>query len=110
VRLKPLPHPDKIYVTFPWHPEEVVPHYITDPGVLGRIESLVNSEQAGWTDIVEYLGKAPMTRAEMTWYSGSQVLTVNLGSRFLRRGPMLQNIPLAHGQELLGLLGGRASE
>jgi hypothetical protein len=104
VEMQPMPHPDKIYVTFPLHPDDGAPHYITDPLVLGRIESLVNAERGGWHDIVQYWGKVPIARAELTWYSGNVYSTLKVGDGWLLRHPMLQNIPRERAQAILQLL------
>jgi hypothetical protein len=110
VELEPMPHADRIYVTFPAHESrDGTPHYVTDPIVIGRIENLANAERAGWRDIRSW-GKYPIARAELTLYSGNNISTLELGNGYLLRRPMLQNVPYERTRELMELLGGKVSD
>jgi hypothetical protein len=105
VELEPMPNADRIYVEFPtWR--DGVAHYVTDPSVVGRIESLVNAKRGGWYDVVRYYGKAPIAHADVTWYSGSATPHLKVGDGWLMRDSMLQDIPRERAREIIRLLGG----
>jgi hypothetical protein len=105
VELEPLPHPDKIYVDFQGGMGHGASHYVTDPAVVGRIDTLVNVERGGWRDIYKEWGKAPIRHATVTWCAGSPCSTLDVGENWLMRGTLLQTIPTERAREILQLLG-----
>jgi hypothetical protein len=112
VELEPMPHPYRIYVTFPTYPsQQDPPHHVTDPSVIARIESVVNAKRGGWQNVVHAWGKAPIAEAELEfWFAdaGNSVSTMKLGDSWILRGPMLQGIPKDRADEILRLLRARA--
>jgi hypothetical protein len=105
VELDPMPHAERMHVEFPAWPDGV-PHDVTDPNIVGRVESLVNARRGGWYDVVRYHGKAPIAHADVTWYSANITLHLKVGDGWLMRDSLLQDVPRERSREIMGLLGG----
>jgi hypothetical protein len=102
----PLPTPVRVVVDYQGGVLTGASHAITQPAVLARIASLVSAPGGEWIDPTTQLLDVPIRQVRLEWTSESAPTgaTVDIGSNWIGRNGLIQDIPVERASEILALV------
>ncbi len=102
----PLAPPVRVYVDYMGGVLNGESHAITQTAALARIASLVSAPGGEWLDPYTQMLDVPIRQVRLEWTSESAPYgaTVDIGSNWIGRKGLIQDIPVERASEILALV------